>query len=247
MAGLNANNQTGTGGGDYVEQEALEVKQYPGRVVQVIDLGLQPQKPYNGKDKPPVDKIHMTYEFSDEFLKDDEGNDREDMPRWLSEDFPFYSLDADKAKSTLRYNAIDPTGVLGGEFTEMVGMPLQILVVKEPKRDRKKNNKPIDGKFVNYVGDISGPVAVKGYEQPALVNPGAVFTLAEPDLEVFNKLPDWLQDRIKGNLNYNGSKLQGMLGEEPVPVQDDVPAGNSEPPAPPAPPAPEAPAPDVPQ
>jgi len=245
--GLNANNQTGTGGGDYVEQEALAVKQYPARVVQVIDLGLQPQKPYNGKDKPPVDKIHMTYEFSDEFLKDEDGQDREDMPRWLSEDMPFYSLEAEKAKSTLRYKAIDPTGLLNGEFTELVGMPCQLLPVIEPKRDKKKNNKIIEGKFVNYIGDISGPIGVKGYEQPALVNAGAVFTLADPDLEVFKKLPDWLQDRIKGNLNYNGSKLQELLGEEAEPVQDDVPAGNAEPPAPPAPPAPEAPAPDVPQ
>jgi len=245
--GLNANKQTGGGGGDYVEQEALPVKQYPARVVQVIDLGLQPQKPYNGKEKPPIDKLHLTYEFSDEFLKDDEGNDREDMPRWLSEDFPFYSLEAEKATSTLRYNAIDAEGVVDGEFTELVGMPCQLLTVIEPKRDKKKNNKVIEGKFVNYVGDVSGPVAVKGYTQPELVNKGVVFVLDDPDLEVFKKLPDWLQERIKKNLNYNGSKLQDMLGEKAEPVQDDVPAGNAEPPAPPAPPEPEAPAPDVPQ
>ena len=242
--GLNANNQTGSG--DFVEQEALEIGQYPGRVVQVIDLGLQPQKPYNGKPKKPVDKIHLTYELSDEFMLDVDGEEQEDKPRWYSEDMPFYSLEADKAKSTERYNAIDPTGSTAGEFTELLGMPCQVMLTKEPK---KKNGKVIKGKFVNYVGDVAGAVMVKGYTQPELVNKPASFLLSDPNMELFGKLPDWLQDRIKNNLNYNGSKLQELCGEEAVdePAQDDVPAGNAEPPAPEPPEANDPPAPDVPQ
>ena len=238
--GLNANDQKGSGG-DFVEQEALEPSQCPARVVQVIDLGLQPQKPYNGKEKAPVDQIHMTYELSDEFMKDEGGEDRLDMPRWLSETMPFYSLDADKAKSTLRYNAIDPAGTTGGEFTELATMPCQIMVTKEPKRDRKKNMAVIEGKFVNYIGNVSGAINVKGYVQPELVNEPVTFLLAEPDLDVFKKFPDWLQDKIKGNLNYNGSKLQALLGEEAKPEEKEAPAESTQAPAPPAPPAPPVP------
>src|SRR5574341_1285327 len=73
---------------------------YPTRLVQLIDLGLQPQRPYQGKEKPPAHEIMMTYEFVDEFLKDENDEDIEDKPRWYSETLPLYSLEADKAKST---------------------------------------------------------------------------------------------------------------------------------------------------
>jgi hypothetical protein len=40
--------------------------------------------------------------------------------------------------------------------------------------------------------------------------------LDEPDLEIFESLPEWLQDKIKGNLNYAGSALQAALGGAPT-------------------------------
>ncbi|MOA43842.1 hypothetical protein D3C78_1660410 [compost metagenome] len=46
---------------------------------------------------------------------------------------------------------------------------------------------------------------------PELVNPVKVFVLDEPDMEVFLSLPQWLQDKIKGNLEFNGSPLQKAL------------------------------------
>ncbi len=46
---------------------------------------------------------------------------------------------------------------------------------------------------------------------PDLVNESKFFSLDEPDLEVFLSLPDFLQEKIKGNLEYNGSVLQGLL------------------------------------
>jgi len=55
-----------------------------------------------------------------------------------------------------------------------------------------------------------------------------VFVLDEPDLEVFNSLPDWLQDKLKSNLEYQGSKLQALLSgdtAEPVPDAADADVG----------------------
>ncbi len=227
--GLNARDQKGSG--DFVEQDALEPGLQPARVVQVIDLGLQPQQPYKGEVKDPVDMIHMSYELSEEFMKDEEGKDVLDKPRWLSEWFPFYSLDAVKSKSTKRYNAIDPTGVLDGEFTELISLPCQLAVTKKPKKD-------YPGQFSNYIGDVSGPVKVKGYVQPELINPPVVFLLSEPNMEVFEGLPEWLRERIKGNLNYNGSELQKLLGETATvetEVEQAAPAQPSPPKAPAAP------------
>lgn len=231
--GLNANDQPSSGGGEHVEQDPMAIGLYPARIVQIIDLGLQPQKAWQGKPKDAIRQLNLTYEFSEEFMKDEDGNDVTDRPRWLSETVPFHNLKADKAKSTLRYRAIDPDSTVGGEFTEIGGMPCQVAIVHNEK----------NGKTYNNVGDVSGAVNLKGYKQPELVNPVKVFITDEPDMDVWKELPEWLQNKIKDNLEYNGSVLQAKLGEEakPEPAQDDVPAGNAAPPAPPAPPAPDVP------
>jgi len=98
-----------TTGGKGSSQKAIEAGTYPARVVQVIDLGLQAQKPYQGKEKPPAHKLMVTYELVDEFCKDEGGNEQKDKPRWLSEEFNLFSLSQENAKSSIRYVAIDST------------------------------------------------------------------------------------------------------------------------------------------
>ena len=60
---LNANK---AGGDNFVPQANIAPGSYPARLVQIIDLGLQAQKPYQGKDKAPVQEIMFTYELVDE-------------------------------------------------------------------------------------------------------------------------------------------------------------------------------------
>ena len=103
-----------------VEQEAIEAGTYPARVAQVIDMGLQPQRPYQGQEKPPVQEILITYELLDEFCLDEKGEEIEDKPRWVSETIPFHNLEVDLAKSTKRYKALDPEMEFDGDFTQLV-------------------------------------------------------------------------------------------------------------------------------
>ncbi len=249
MAGLNANDepQVGGNGKDRVEQEALAPKLYPARVVQVVDIGLQPRKAFKGEVKAPMHHIRLTYEITGEFMKDEDGKDREDMPRWVSEKMPFYNIKADKATSTIRMKAIDHEGVTNNQFTELVGMPCQVYLIKEP-------HPQYEGQEINYVDGVTAPISVAGYEQPPLINPTTVFILDDPDMAVFKELPEFLQKQIQSNLEFNGSKLQTLLGvpDNVVPVQADGLAEPEEsapvePPAPPKPPAPAKPVPDVPQ
>lgn len=179
--------------------EPLEAANYIGRVVQVLDLGLQKQRPYQGKEKPPAHEIMVGYELGTEFMKDDNGEDIPEKPRWLTETFPLRNLEADLAKSTKRANVFDPSGKLNGDFSQMVNAPVTITVVNNKKGESVYNN----------IGNVTPPM--KGFPVPELVNPPKVFDLEEPDLEVFHSLPQWVQDKIKGNLNYNGSILQRML------------------------------------
>jgi len=231
--GFNANKQTGNSGSP---MEALDAGSYPARLVQLVLLGLQPQRAFQGADKPPAEMMYLGYELSHEFMKDDDGNDQLDKPRWAGEDMAFYNLEADLAKSTKRYHAIDPQGSAGGDWLSLVGSPCQVTLSKEPRKGH-------DGQFVNYVSYVSGAANMPGYEQPELVNPPRVFDLEEPDMEVYAKLPKWLREKIATNLNFKGSALETALGgsgKTEAKASPPVTGSASTPPTPPAPPSDEA-------
>jgi len=208
-------------GGGGMRADVLDPDVYPGRLVQVIDLGMQEQRPFQGEAKDPQYELMLTYEFADEFMKDDDGQDILDKPRWLSETIPFYNLSAERAKSTQRYYALDPTEMHNGDWFNLLGTPCNITVVvfNFKSKDREK------------VAGISAMSAKKVEKMPDLVNPTKVFDLGNPDLDVFNALPEWVRTKIKGNLEFNGSVLAGMLdGTEPTKeqVEANVPADDDE-------------------
>lgn len=196
---------------NFVEQKNIDPGVYPGRIVQIIDFGLQPQKPYKGQDKPPVPEIGLTYELVDEFMKDENGKDILDKPRWISETLPFYGLFADKAKSTQRYLTVDPNQEWGGDFSRAITAPVNVTIV---------NNPASNGKVYDNVAGISAMRPRDAANCPPLVNTPRVFDLDNPDLEVFNAFPEWIRDKIKGNLNYEGSKLQKLLSGSPAPAKE---------------------------
>ena len=208
-------NKVATGGSKFTPAAPVEVGTYPARLVQLIDLGVQPRKPYQGQEKDPIQMIWVTYELTNEFMKDESGNDIEDKPRWISESFPFYNLKADRAKSTARYMAIDPQVEKGGNWDQLLGCPVAVSVVHNQSGDRT---------FAN-IGNTA-PV-MKGMPVDELKNEAVVFSLDEPDLEVFNALPEFLQEKIKGNINYQGSALATLLGGGTVAApQVEEPAEN---------------------
>lgn len=197
----------GNGGGDRVEQPNIDPGTYPARVVQIIDLGLQAQRPYMGQEKKPANEIMITYELTDLFMIDEEGKDVEDKPRWISETLPWFGLYADKAKSTQRYNAFDPKGEYEGDFAKCIGTPVNVVIVNNESK----------GKTYDNVASVSAMRAKDAEKTPELVNKSKVLDLANPDVDVFNSLPKWIQDKIKDNLEFKGSKLAAALnGEAPA-------------------------------
>jgi hypothetical protein len=214
---LVASNESKGGG---VTQEALAPSNYMARVVQVLDLGIQAQRPFKGEAKPDVHQILVTYELGTEFLKDEDGNDVEDKPRWITEVFPLYSLGSDRAKSTKRYLALDPNKESGGDWSQMVGKPCMVAVTEYLKNDGSKGN---------GVGSVSG--APKGIPVPELVNEGRWFDMDNPDMEVFNTLPDWIKTKMTEECkNFQGSGLDHALngGASPTPPHGSTDSPNSE-------------------
>lgn len=205
---LNAKTVPKGGGGN--KQPLLDIGTYPARVVRIIDLGLQPQRPFKGKDKPPAHEVQMTYELLDAFMVDEDGKEQEDKPRWVHETFPLHNLSADLAKSTKRYMALDPDMDFDGDFTKLIGIPCNVTIVHGQGKGANA------GKTYENIGSVTAMREKDAKRAPELVNEGQVFTLDDPDMEVFGGLPDWLQDKIKGNLEFGGSLLDARLqGADP--------------------------------
>lgn len=219
----------GSGGGDRVAQPTLDVGTYPARLVRFIDMGIQPQRPYQGQDKPPAHEVDWTYELLDVFMVDKDGNEDETKPRWISERFPVHRLEADLAKSTKRYKALDPNMDFDGDMSALVGQPCMVTIVHG--ENKKDPTRPYEN-----IGNVTTMRAKEAAKAPELKNDPQVFLLDEPDMEVFNKFPGWLQDKLKENLEYAGSPLEaavkgtkggtsrigkGKQQEEPVDATDE--------------------------
>jgi hypothetical protein len=192
-------------GGGGTKQPLLDIGTYPARVVRIVDLGLQNQRPFKGKEKPPAHEVNISYELLDAFMVDEDGKEIEDKPRWIHETFPLHNLSADLAKSTKRYMALDPDMDYDGDFTKLIGTPCNVTVVHGQGKGANA------GKTYENIGGVSAMRDKDAKRAPALVNEPAVFTLDDPDLEVFNSFPQWLQDKIKTNLEFGGSKLEALL------------------------------------
>jgi hypothetical protein len=220
--GINAKKIASTGGSKGPKQEPIDAGTYPVRVAQILDLGLQPQRPFQGQEKPPAHELMITYEFLDEFCLDEDGNEDESKPRWLSETLPLRSLQADRAKSTQRYYALDPNEDFGGDFGQLVGMPAVVTIVQNAGKGKNAGN------VYNNITALSSMRPKDANKAPDLVNPPKVLDLDEPDMEIFGSLPDWIQDKIKSNLEFNGSALQRALGGEPDATDDNDDGGDDD-------------------
>lgn len=196
-------------------QPLLEAATYPARLMAVYDLGLQPDF-FNGEEKAPKRNIMWVYEFLDEFMKDDDGQDITDKPRVLSESFKLFNLKADKAISTDRYLALDPTQKFKGEYKPLLGTPCMITVVHNPGKGKNA------GRTFEKVAGIAGMREKDAKNAPALVNAPKYFDLTSPDLELFNTIPEWVRNIIKSNLEFNGSELQKLLGDKVEPPKQEV-------------------------
>lgn len=199
-------------GGNRVAQPELEAGVYPARVVQIIDFGLQPQRPYKGQEKPPAYMISINYELVDVFMVDEDGNELEDKPRWISETMPIHSLSADKAKSTLRYKALDPEEVYEGDFSQLIDTPCNVTIVINKVGDKVYEN----------VASVSSMRPRDAAKCPELQNPARFFDLDDPDLEVFNSFPQWIKEKITTNLEFKGSKLDALLGGKPAAKEEEA-------------------------
>lgn len=176
------------------QRELVEEGTQMARLVQVIDLGLQPQRPYQGKEKPPAFEMRLTFEFPNSRID----VDGESKPMWKSVNLKLSSHELSKCYKW--YTKLDPQGKHRGDWSKLIGAPVFVLITHSPGKGKNAH--------ITYdnVSDVNLPM--KGMEVPPLENDPVVFDLTSPNLDVFNAFPDWLKEIIQSNLEYDGSKLQ---------------------------------------
>lgn len=150
-------------------------------------MGHQPGFEYQGKEIKSSYKLRLTYELPNSLMDDG-------RPHWVSEEIT--NSDNDKSALYARVNA------LKGDFnnlTAMIGSPCTVHLVPG-----KPGYVKINGK-----AGISG--VPNGVTVGELANPTFTFDLENPDMTVFEGFPEFIQDRIKGNLDYEGSALEERI------------------------------------
>jgi hypothetical protein len=186
------------------QRALIEDGQQIARIVQVIDFGLQTQRPYKGEAKLPAYEVYLTAEFPEQRIE----IDGESKPMWKSKRLKLSS--DDRSTCYKWYNKLDPKGVYRGEWCELIETPLVAFITHNLGKGKNA------GKTFDEISDI-GPV-MKGFVAPPLENDPVTFDLTSPNLDVFNSFPSWIQNIIKENLEYDGSRLQRLVEGIPTRV-----------------------------
>lgn len=174
----------------FVKPDPIKKGTYPARLVQMIDLGVQPQTDMQGNEKDPAPEVWLTLEFPTKRVE----VNGESRPRWVSRrmkiswhekaNFPkWMEVFGFKEKKTKH-------------LSELLGAPCLAAVGLTAGGNNKIEN----------VLELP-----EGMPVGELENDPKVFDFDDPDMEIFEKLPGFVQEMIKTAKNYEGSVLQEKL------------------------------------
>lgn len=210
-----------------------------GRLVEYIELGMQPQRAYEGKDKPPVDMVRLTFDLlapkNRHEYKDADGQDRVRYDR--------LSLNVtkklnDRAKYTKLFNKMRAGRDDVTHMAQMIDVPLRLEIFHNLGKNKA-------GKEVTYANlwDKEGsmnigvpkfqpdPLADEWQDIPVdeAVSPLKVFFYNNPTQETWDSLfidgvrevkdgdsvtevsKNWIQEMILSATDYSGSRLEAFM------------------------------------
>ncbi len=241
--------QTQTTGGDF-EYAPPPAGLTVGRFIEYIELGEQPQKPWKGQPKKPIDEVRLTFE-----LLSPAKNIREievdgvkkkvadrygfTLPKSFNEKSKFYKLFNKMAygRDSIKHMA----QMLGEAFT----ITVEHNVVEKDGNKRTYVN--IRNKAGEYL--IGAPVQVnhltgesKPLNVPEALSPIKLFLFNKPTKATWDSLfidgdrtkkdgegnevtetKNWLQEKILGASNYEGSALSELLeGYDELTIEDEI-------------------------
>lgn len=169
---------------------------YMARVVNIIDLGKHVktdyktgQVVYKDNEKVIEHRVFIQFELPSEKVV----VDGEERPRWLAKEYNLSFFE----KSAL-HGLIQATSY-GRKFktlNEMLGQPLMVSIgTTSGGKDKVVGVAPM----------------MKGMQVPELENPSKVFDMDDPDMEVWEKLPNFIKEKITESIDFDGSELAAKL------------------------------------
>lgn len=199
---------TGGGGGRLLPQGYAF-----GRLVEVIELGKQPQE-FNGKAKDPKDMVRLGFALWGE------GYTNEDGTPYILRLFPFSIDTNEKAKAYLLFKLLNWKGT-AKNFGQLLGEAFLVQIVHEQK---SKTDKTIVSR-ANLKGFLPplDPVTRQPYPIPeATEDLFTYFFWDQPTKETWDSLyiegnledgrsKNFVQEQIAGATNFAGSALEALL------------------------------------
>lgn len=183
----------------------LEAGSYFATTIGIIDIGEQFVKYEKEKQGKYVDKILAVFEIAGECVE----ADGELKPRWLSKEFTNYIN-----KRSALYGSIPAW--LGRELTEQEledGFDVSQLLGKACTVEVRLS---ADGEY-NNIKSIGG--IPKGVPVPEAQSETMLFDIDEPDTEVLEKLPEWIQNKIKKSTQWQQNAPDEALDNDTAQAQ----------------------------
>lgn len=158
---------------------------YFGRVSSVVDFGIQKQTDWQtGKETDPKPTVMITFQIPDEGVEvEQEDGTIKTMPRYIGKE---YNLSTFERSNLMKMLAAIAPGV--ESLDELLNVPA-MLQVGSTKSDNAK------------ISAVMAPP--KGMEVGELTVDTTYFDFTFPDKELFDKLPQWQQERITSAINWN--------------------------------------------
>lgn len=170
----------------------MDAGTYPAVCVGIIDLGKQ----YNETYKKYNDKMLIIWEIPSQTIQ----IDGEEKPRWISKDFSsslheksglYQMLVSWRGKAfTETELKEDENGFMQFSILDMLGTGCFLQVIVEEKES---------GSYNRVTSAIALPA---GMDVPVTETPLIAFDIDAWDDEIFNSLPEWIQERIKKSTQY---------------------------------------------
>jgi len=168
---------------------------YMARISSIIDLGLQPQTDWQtGEPTDDKNRVLFTWELPTEIIKiqHEDGSD-EELPRLISKEYTLSTYE--RANLMQLIKALLPGCT---NLNEMLNLTCMVTI----------------GSTVNGNAKVTAVVPVpKGMPVDELSKPASYFDFEAPDEGMFLNQPDWIQEKLKTAVNYNGFADKWNKGE----------------------------------
>ena len=176
------------GGGSFEPRKPLEAGAHAAVCDMVVDLGVQPSP---GGQFAPKRTVVLRFQIPSIRVEITKDGETKDLPAVISRTVGM-SLNE---KSTLyalltswRGKAFTPEELKAFDLGKVAGKPAFINVTHATKGDRT---------YANLTSIMPIP---KGMPAPVLEGEALVYSTDAPDPAVFDKLPEWMQDKIAGRI-----------------------------------------------